>query len=314
LNTDKYTYLLGHPQHVKKEDREALADLIKKYPFFQSARALQLKALKNEDSFLYNEALKVTAAHTTDRNILFNYITSKSFAQHEISQAILQHDNAVNELEVVSENVSEEISIAIDNQLKAERKKADAILNPALFQKKLESIQNSLQNKKEDQEPAATAKEVLEVDKPLAFTKNDTHSFSEWLKLSKATPIKRDKGEEEPKVETPEQDPSDDENREKEKKFELIEKFIEKGAKIRPQEKNQKGQRAKTEKINLAKPFTQSPETLMTETLAQVYVQQKKYSKAIQAYKILILKNPEKSGFFADRIRAIKNLINTEDK
>jgi len=314
LNTDKYTYLLGHPQHVKKEDREALANIIKKYPFFQSARALQLKALKNEDSFLYNEALKITAAHTTDRNILFNYITSKSFAQHEISQAILQHDSAVNELEVVSENVSEEISIAIDNQLKAERKKADAILNPDLFQKKLESIQHSLQNKKEKQEPASTPEEVLEVDKPLAFTKTDTHSFSEWLKLSKATPINRDREEKESKVTTPEQQSNDDENREKEKKFELIEKFIENGAKIRPQEKNQKGQQEKTEKINLAKPFTQSPETLMTETLAQVYVQQKKYSKAIQAYKILILKNPEKSGFFADRIRAIKNLINTEDK
>ena len=46
----------------------------------------------------------------------------------------------------------------------------------------------------------------------------------------------------------------------------------------------------------------------MTETLAKVYVAQKKYKKAIQAYKILILKNPEKSGFFADQIRAIKNI------
>jgi hypothetical protein len=37
-------------------------------------------------------------------------------------------------------------------------------------------------------------------------------------------------------------------------------------------------------------------------------MEQKNYKKALQAYKILILKSPEKSGFFADQIRAIKKL------
>jgi hypothetical protein len=47
---------------------------------------------------------------------------------------------------------------------------------------------------------------------------------------------------------------------------------------------------------------------LMTETLAKVYLEQKKYQKAIQAYEILILKYPEKSSFFANRISDIKIL------
>ena len=51
----------------------------------------------------------------------------------------------------------------------------------------------------------------------------------------------------------------------------------------------------------------------MTETLATVYLQQKNYKKALQAYHILILKYPEKSGFFADQIRAIEKLINTNE-
>ena len=46
----------------------------------------------------------------------------------------------------------------------------------------------------------------------------------------------------------------------------------------------------------------------MTETLAKVYLEQKKYKKAIQAFKILSLKYPEKSGFFADRIRAVEKI------
>ena len=46
----------------------------------------------------------------------------------------------------------------------------------------------------------------------------------------------------------------------------------------------------------------------MTETLAHVYLEQKKYEKAITAFTILSLKYPEKSSFFANQIKAIKNL------
>ena len=46
----------------------------------------------------------------------------------------------------------------------------------------------------------------------------------------------------------------------------------------------------------------------MTETLARIYLEQKNYKKAIQSYKILSLKYPEKSGFFADQIKAVKEL------
>ena len=46
----------------------------------------------------------------------------------------------------------------------------------------------------------------------------------------------------------------------------------------------------------------------MTETLARVYLEQKKYKNAIQAYKILSLKYPEKSSFFADRIKAVEKI------
>lgn len=276
----------------------ALDLIIKKYPYFQSARALQLKGLKNQESFLYNDALKLTAAHTTDRDILFEYITSEKFIQNEISQTILQHDASVGEIKVVAEDVSEQISLEIDRQLKAEMQKAEDILNPELFQRKVASVSNLVENKEEKPE------DILQPDKPLEFTKNDTHSFSEWLKLTKAKPIERS---EETSKEESEKSIKEDE---KERKFELIDKFIQENPKIIPSEIENKPQ--KEEKNNLAKPYTQATDSLMTETLAKVYLQQKNYKKAIQAYKILILKNPEKSGFFADQIRAIEKLINSE--
>ena len=66
-------------------------------------------------------------------------------------------------------------------------------------------------------------------------------------------------------------------------------------------------------KENLSSQITYTSEALMTETLAKVYLQQNNYQKALQAYKILSLKYPEKSGFFADQIRAINKQINIKD-
>ena len=60
--------------------------------------------------------------------------------------------------------------------------------------------------------------------------------------------------------------------------------------------------------IDVATESTIENENLMTETLARVYLEQKKYDKAIKAFRILSLKYPEKSGFFADRIKAVKFL------
>ena len=50
-------------------------------------------------------------------------------------------------------------------------------------------------------------------------------------------------------------------------------------------------------------------EYFMTETLAKLYLKQKNYEKAIQSYKILILKFPEKNSYFANQIKKIKKLM-----
>lgn len=49
---------------------------------------------------------------------------------------------------------------------------------------------------------------------------------------------------------------------------------------------------------------------LITETLAMIYLKQKKYDRAIDAFKKLSLKYPEKSVYFAARIEEIEKLKN----
>jgi hypothetical protein len=142
----------------------------------------------------------------------------------------------------------------------------------------------------EQKESNKEVEAALEIGKPLQFEKNETHSFSEWLQLAKIEPIIREETEKQIQVSS-----------ELEKKFDLIERFIELNPKI-SQVKD-----TTSIPINIAK-SNETPSSIMTETLAQIYLEQKKYTKAVQAYEILILKYPEKSSFFADRIKNIKIL------
>lgn len=51
------------------------------------------------------------------------------------------------------------------------------------------------------------------------------------------------------------------------------------------------------------------PDISFTETLAIIYLKQKKYAQALEIFKSLELKNPEKSIYFADQIRFLEKLI-----
>jgi len=51
------------------------------------------------------------------------------------------------------------------------------------------------------------------------------------------------------------------------------------------------------------------PEDSFTETLARIYLKQKRYDRALEIFKSLSLKYPEKNVYFADQIRFLEKLI-----
>jgi tetratricopeptide (TPR) repeat protein len=260
LNISDLTYLLNKPETINEKQTIALENVVLQFPYFQAARALHLKGLYNQESFRYNYELKKTAAYTTDRTILFEFITSDNFTAIQ-QEKIDEIQKSLLDIEV---HHMEEVIVLPEIETTATPEETEII------------------------EP--TSEEKLEIGKPLPFTPSERHSFQEWLQLTKFAPIER---------EIEEKNTSNDP--EKQKKLDIIDKFIEANPKIAPVKETTKPP------ANINK-SVEEPTHLMTETLAKVYLEQKKYTKAIQAYEILILKYPEKSSFFADRINEIKNL------
>ena len=234
MEKETFINLLESKPVIRAKETIALKAVIDEFPYFQTARALYLKGLKNQDSFKYNNELKVTAAFTTDRTILFNYVTSL--------------DTDLQQKEEAQPQITAEIS----------------------------------QKKAIERDPE---KEEVQLQKPFSFSSTENYSFNQWLQLAAKKPIVRNNN-------IPIQ--------EKRVKESLIDTFIQNNPKIIPLEKGKN--------FTTPVPNNTQDHALMTETLASVYLAHKKYENAIQAYKILSLKYPEKSVFFADEIKRIQIL------
>ncbi|MBS9767470.1 MAG: hypothetical protein KGV44_08010 [Flavobacteriaceae bacterium] len=258
MDTNHYLHIINQPSEINDSDTKQLEEVIAKYPYFQSARAIYIKSLQRANSFKFNDALKKTASYTVDRRVLFEWIVNPlHFNQFSEEIPILNQSK-------ISEESQEEIHEEIQ-----------------------EEENQNIEKTAEEQ-----AKEVLKIGTPIPFSVAEPHSFNEWLQIAQKRPIS-DKKEEEKQEKSPKKD----------KKSEIIDRFIRLNPKIKPIKKEDTP-------INIPIDSALENKGIMTETLAKVYLEQKKYDKAIQAYKILSLKYPKKSGFFADQIRAIEVLQN----
>ena len=283
MEPKELTSLFEHSASVKNSEIMDLEGILTKFPFFQAVRASYLKGLHSIDSPRYNTELKKTAAHTLDRSVLFDFITSANFIQDKVALQIKNQEENLRNITVFEpEEVFGKKSLAINEAIKMKQIESDQVMDPFLFEKLKE--QSSLATQTEN----VAEESSISIGKPLEFSPQESHSFSEWLSLTRATPIKRNTSKQKSRASL------------KSRKSQLIDNFISKSPKIKPNQP--------LSNSNIASDRTVPPEALMTETLARVYLEQKNYKKAIQAFKILSLKNPEKSGFFADQIRAIKKL------
>ncbi|ARN79008.1 hypothetical protein BST97_13985 [Nonlabens spongiae] len=193
---ERLQHLFENPQEVTGSDLSQLAQIVDEHPYFQAARSLYLKCLKLENSPQYNRELQKTAAITTDRSVLFDFITSPEFIQDDTSKSIKQ--NQLNSIKVDAELVRAK-SENLD-----ETGAYSKVNDPELFKKK--------ENKVDEQ--------------PLDFSRNDVYSFSEWLKLTSLEPVEKTSATQESEININEEL--------RKKKMARIDRFLADKPKIKP--------------------------------------------------------------------------------
>lgn len=274
MQVSRFTALLENPLDISQDaDIAALKQIVETYPYFQAARGMELIGLKNSNSFKYNAALKKHAAYTSDRSWLFEIITQEAFNKSK---------NTDDSIETPSTDETVNSSLELTDIDTGAQRDTEAQYT--------DQTSDEAHKVSEAQE---TSMSSLELGKPLEFNKNDRYSFEEWLQLSTKKSIDK---------KTKKEETNTSEKNKKAAKMAQINAFIATNPKISPPLPS-------TEKITIKDAEKINKEALMTETLARVYLEQKKYKKALQAYKILSLKYPEKNSFFASQIKVVQKLI-----
>nr|WP_311458951.1 hypothetical protein [uncultured Capnocytophaga sp.] len=281
--------ILKQPNHITLSQVYELENIIHEYPYFQVVKAIYLKILYAQESYRYNKELKITAAHIGNRTLLFDFITSTGFKDKK---------NVLKKEEMPKAYVDEAIPSEFTTYVSGD------VFEKKEFYPVTHTVEQSQTSKEDISSSEQQQKEALHMGKPIDFQPNDKQSFATWLQVTRYKPIDRRTTKTATTIDLPFVDKNIfEEGDARAKKFDLIDKFLEANPKIEVNKDydDTSSNIEIVEKKDIGRQF-------MTETLAKVYLEQGKYTEAIQAYQILMLKNPAKSAYFAEQISIIRKL------
>lgn len=338
MNKSEFTNLLNHPVNFDQKSIESLQSLLVDYPYFQSSRLLLTKAFHESGNLNFESTLKKTAAFAANRKrlhqLLFDEQTSSSTQVHEVIEERSEQQTEKKETspqpETSSINETEEFSQPKEDQVPLEQTESEipqenyvenltensssdvqnteyewvdgieeTVEKTETLDEKLEeqiltaAINSSILTEVSDEIPELEELHNVQPQKkhseanPTDFNEEETHSFSEWIKHFK---------EETEGIE--------------EKGFDT--EFHQTQEKTSAESSNLPQKAEFYSPVKMAKLSVQDDMDLVTETLASIYADQGNYEKAIQAFEKLQLKNPEKSVYFAARIKEIQIKLNNK--
>nr|WP_315027438.1 hypothetical protein [uncultured Chryseobacterium sp.] len=180
------------------------------------------------------------------------------------------------------ENQSENSEEAGDNSIVETSKDEVPVMNVSFFGTDISTLKVQEQQKENKEKPVEDekVKEAIMKNTQAPVDSNVPgfiNTWQSWLKIGRTEEVKVEK---------------------EVIKEKAIETFIENNPRI---------SQLKEESSYIVKEKNDDISHLMTETLANLYFEQKLYTKAIKAFEILIKKNPEKKKYFESKIQEIKD-------
>lgn len=318
--------LIRYIQEPGKLGRAELAKIdamLEVYPFSQTFQTLRAKAIKNLEIADADISLKKAALYVSNRTKLY-YTLYKIPAElsleennsiplpkqideqleEVISEALPSEENIIiGYLEEIEDDIEEEVQIeeapeeveSVEETQEVEDKVEEKHTSPLSFNEWLKKTNPHLEIKTDGLEKKEEKRPVIRLDTSEEIKPLIADEIGELILgnvFNEGYLIKADE-----KV-VDEKNPS---------KNNLIEEFINSG---HPKVIKIKKEELPNSLENKAKRSADDAGVPVSETLAQIFVKQKLFGKAIAAYEKLSLKYPEKKPYFAGLIEEIKKEIN----
>jgi hypothetical protein len=278
MNRQQFINYIKSPEQLNEESLFQLENLVKEYPFFQTAETLLAINYQLLGNFKFDDQLKLASAYAADRKLLKHQL--KAIQKYNEPESRKETQPIVKEHVVPDkkEHTPDTKSLAdLINQLKTE---VDLYMIQAPDQKnskqiaKLHTIAVKLEKLIDSDEKKSTVLEKTKESKQAAPAEYSIEHIEE-IPLKKPQQIAN---------------------------AELIDKFIKEEPRIVPKP-------TFFDPVDSAKQSILDNESVVSETLAEIYYKQGNLSKAIKIYKKLSLVNPQKSTYFAAQIEKIQKEI-----
>jgi hypothetical protein len=265
--------------------------VLEKHPYFQLGLIAKSKRLRKENHIDSLKTIRKCAISFPDRSLLHRYL-------HENDESI--NEKAKSEEEISSAHPAEESTILTNESPIDTHPTQDQAPEVVILDSKDEDEKHSeiKEHKKSEEEEALNKEYLIEAvnqsiqleaqhyninDLPIQAESNSDDSenkgilsFTEWIEGEKRSSTLTSKNE-------------------------LIDKFIQENPQI-----SRLSEQTFYSPIEKGKESISEETILYTETLASIFAQQGNKSKAIKAYRYLMLKNPQKSVYFADLIKKLE--------
>lgn len=117
MNKVQFISYVETPEKMSGNDSVLLGELLKNFPYFQTAHLLYAKSLHNINSIHYNNQLRVTAAYATDRKMLHRLITKQVETE------------AIKVPDTKTEVIQKEVEVRSVTEILEEKKIEEAVIN-----------------------------------------------------------------------------------------------------------------------------------------------------------------------------------------